>query len=137
MAIPLPLLLAAAAKVAKDERTHRVAKYLFESGKDALKSRSKAKAVPEAPLPPPVVEKPAKGWRAGLSRKVKFRSGASGDLFRFRFTDEHGLTTQRMVGNWQSDGKSLSGFCLNMKRECDFALSGIAQWEEIPVETGE
>ncbi|WP_454599102.1 hypothetical protein [Qipengyuania sp. SM2507] len=135
MAIPLPILLAAAAKVAKDERTHRVAKYLFESGKDALKSRGKTKAEPVATLPPPVVEKPTKGWRAGLNRKVRFRSGATGDLIRFRFTDEHGLTTQRMVGNWRSDGKSLSGFCLNMKRECEFPLSGIAEWEEVPVET--
>ncbi|MCH2486878.1 MAG: hypothetical protein MK010_03925, partial [Erythrobacter sp.] len=43
MAIPPSVLFAAAAKIAKDERAHKAAKYLFDSGKEMLAARQRAK----------------------------------------------------------------------------------------------
>lgn len=142
MPVPLPLILAAAAKVAQDDRTKRMAKSLFDAGSDAVERRLKgARDKPGKPAaarpsaPPAALPKPKKkGWRAALDRKVRFRKGASGNLIRFRYVDEHGLATQRMVGNWTSDGDVLTGFCINMKCEKPFVIGGIADWEEIPLE---
>lgn len=145
MAIPLHILIATAAKVARDERTHKVARTIFVAGSDALARRrgAKSEAKRKAPLQkqvesPPVAKKPGKPvWRTAIERRIVFRKGARGDLIRLRYRDEHGLLTQRMVGNWTSDGTVLTGFCLNMKAECDFATAGIEQWEPIVVETDE
>lgn len=140
MALPLPLIIAAATKLAQDERAQRVAKSLFDAGSDAVQRRlqkRRDKPVNETaaqPKPEDAFGVPKKaGWRAGMDRKIRFRKGASGDLIRFRYTDEHGLVTQRMVGNWTSDGDRLTGFCLNMKSEQSFQLSGIADAEEVRV----
>ena len=138
MALPLPLIIAAATKLAQDERAQRVAKSLFDAGSDAVERRLKKRR--DKPLDEPTaLSKPddvsgapkKAGWRAGLDRKIRFRKGASGDLIRFRYTDDHGLVTQRMVGNWSSDGDRLTGFCLNMKSEQLFKISGIADAEEV------
>lgn len=144
MALPLPLIIAAATKLAQDERAQRVARSLFDAGSDAVQRRlQKRRDKPvnkTAALPKPqdVIGVPKKaGWRAGMDRKIRFRKGASGDLIRFRYTDEHGLVTQRMVGNWSSDGDRLTGFCLNMKSEQSFWISGIADAEEVAVEQAE
>lgn len=130
MPLPMAVLIAAAAKIAQDERTHKAAKALFVAGSDMLeRRRAAAKAAPEAPA------EPAKGpkWRAGIDRRVKFRPGASGDLIRFRYTDEHGLVTDRIVGNWTCDGKNLTGLCLNKKAVCEFAIGAITDWADVPV----
>lgn len=142
MTIPLPVLFAAAAKIAQDERTHKVARKIFVAGSEALARRREAKNKEDRKLPSPPVEmatkatKPGKpSWRTAIERKIALRKGAAGDLIRLRYRDEHGLVTQRMVGNWASDGTVLTGFCLNMKAQCDFATAGIEQWELITVET--
>lgn len=130
MPLPLPVLFAAATRIAQDERTHRAAKALFDAGSNALERRRAAKSTP---VPDDIRAEPQSSWRAGLSRRMRFRKGQSGDLIRFEFTDEDGLKTERMVGNWASDGRELAGYCLNRKRECSFLIKGIGVFEEIEV----
>lgn len=144
MAIPMAILLQVATQIAQDERAKRVAKSLFDVGSDAVERRLKImrekppKESPALPEPEAAGAAPKKaGWRAGLDRKIRFRKGATGDLIRFRYVDEHGLETRRMVGNWTSDGDQLTGFCLNMKSEQSFAISGISDGEEVTVEATE
>lgn len=149
MPIPIKLLLAAAA-LARDEETQKTVKAVWKAGGEmvdkaselsaARARRAKGKA-PEGPTSALALEAaPAKGkvkkrtgWRGGLERRVFFRSGRSGDLIRFDYRDEHGLTSHRMVGNWRCEGGELIGYCLNRKEEVAFDVDGISEWKEVPV----
>lgn len=150
MAIPLHLLVAAA-KIAKDPNTIKTVKSIYEMGSKAVdkhQSRKSAKIRVEPqkqpkrslfgkvkaeppPEPLPVPEKRESRLRAAFAKKIRFRKGASGDLIRFVYTDPDGLKSTRTVGNWSSDGKALSGYCLNRKAERSFLLSGISDCEDL------
>lgn len=139
--MPIPLkFLYIAAELAKDERTQKTAKAAWQLGSDAIQKMSQKRAakaeVPQIEQDPPELKakKKAKpGWRGKLDRKLRFRNGQSGDLIRFTFTDAHGLSSVRMVGNWECRGGELVGYCLNQKQQIGFDVDGISDWEEIPV----
>jgi hypothetical protein len=139
--MPLPLkLLYAAAELAQNERAQKAAAAVWKAGSEALgqvRAASRAPARNPAsgradPAQPPA--KPARGglWPS-LEKRMRFRGGQTGDLIRFRFTDEHGLVTHRMVGNWRCEGGALIGYCLNHKSEQAFPVAFISEWEEIAV----
>lgn len=138
MALPINVLLIAA-QLAKSEQAKKLGRAILDRGSDALTKRLNAKPEPKAPAPNspraiPATESPPKtGWKSSLKQKMKFRAGQTGDLVAFEYRDEHGLITQRMVGNWRSDGRDLTGFCLNRKEECAFAVSGIRNPRNIEV----
>ena len=134
MPLPLPVILAAAASVAKDERTHKAARAIFDAGSSAMERRRLAKA--ESSAEEPVVSKPEAAWKSSLSKRLRLRKGQAGDLLRFEYTDEDGIKTERMIGNWTSDGKTLCGYCLNRKAERTFDIKGVGSIEEIEVSNG-
>jgi len=137
MALPVKTLIAAATMLAKDERAQRVARSLWDKGKDAWDKRQGNQAGPAAPAPgaspdlPPAAQP---GWRPGSDRQLRFAESQTGDLVRFAYTDEHGLTCQRTVANWRCAGGQLTGYCLNRKQEESFAVDRIGAWEEFPVQ---
>ena len=128
MALPVAMLIAAATKIAQDERAQRAAKSLWDKGMDAWGKRKSGQ--------PDVVGADSSGWQAGGDRQARFAHGQTGDLIRFTYTDEHGLICQRTVGNWRSEGGQLTGYCLNRKQEESFAVGQIGEWEEFPVGAG-
>ncbi|KHL24249.1 hypothetical protein PK98_14835 [Croceibacterium mercuriale] len=135
------MLIAAATKIAQDERAQRAAKSLWDNGVEAWGKRQNDRAAPaevpglqsgavtEAPVP-----KQRPGWRAGIERRMGFRDGQSGDLIQFTYTDEHGLICERPVGNWRCEGGQLTGYCLNRKQDKSFAVPQIGEWEVFPVQ---
>ena len=137
--MPLPIkLLIAAAELAQDERTHKAVKAVWKAGSETIASARAEKSArnPKALMPPkkaPAKKSKIAGLKSSIERRMRFRNGQSGDLVRFAFTDEHGLTSDRMVGNWRCEKGELVGYCLNRREEIAFPVSGIANWEEIPV----
>lgn len=140
MALPIKTLIAAATMLAKDERAQRVAKSLWDKGKDAWdKRQSERAATAEGPAAAAQAATQAgsathqSGWQRGGDRQLRFQDGQTGDLIRFAYTDEHGLTCQRTVGNWHTAGGQLIGYCLNRKQGEHFAIDRIGEWEELPM----
>lgn len=142
MALPMKTLIAAATMLAKDERAQRVAKSLWDKGKDAWDKRQGGRVTTaERPAPTTgtatqdVSGSAQSGWRRGDDRQLRFQDGQAGDLIRFGYTDEHGLTCQRTVGNWRIVGGQLNGYCLNRKQDENFAVDRIGEWEELSMQT--
>ena len=145
MAIPLPVLLAAAERLARDERTQKVARgaadAMIRKGGEVWRNRSQKSASEKSPIPetkqleaPSGAEAEKKGWRGAMSKRLRFRAAQTGDLVRFDYEDEHGLSSKRTVGNWSSDGREIEGYCLNRKETCRFALNRISNWREIDID---
>ena len=145
MALPLPVLLAAAERLARDERTQKVARSaadaVLRKGGEVWRNRTQKAPDLEAPnarqtkpLPPSVRAEAGKGLRGAMAKRLRFRAGQAGDLIRFAYVDEHGLSTSRTVGNWTSDGRELRGYCLNRREECCFAVARISDWREIDID---
>lgn len=133
--MPVPLkFLFIAAELAQNEKAQGAAKAVWNAGTSFMAKRKTAEP-PRAPVPPPVSPpaKPRKGFRAAVDRRMKFRNGQEGDLIAFTYTDEHGLATERMVGNWRCEGGELIGYCLHRKEETAFTVQGISDWRDIPV----
>jgi hypothetical protein len=143
MALPVKTLIAAATMLAKDERAQRVARSLWDKGREAWGKRQSDRTAP-ADRPASSTSGTSRetypaaqaGWRPGGDRPMRFGDGQSGDLIRFTYTDEHGLTCQRTVGNWRCEGGQLTGYCLNRKQDESFAVDRIGDWEEFPVQAG-
>lgn len=141
MALPVKTLIAAATMLAKDERAQRVARSLWDKGKDAWDKRQgnqagsadRPSATTAGASPDPIPAAQA-GWSPGGDRQLRFADGQTGDLVRFAYTDEHGLTCQRTVANWRCQGGQLKGYCLNRKQEESFAVDRIGDWKEFPVQ---
>lgn len=138
--MPIPLhLLVAAAKTLSDPNTIKTVKSIYDAGTGLI---DKAQGL-RGPSPPPTApaaklaampvpsSKPQKGLRADLAKRWMLKPGASGDLIRFRYTDDHGLVSVRTVGNWASNGRELSGYCLNLRAEHRFAIARIEAPEAI------
>ena len=138
MALPVKTLIAAATMLAKDERAQRVAKSLWDKGKEAWDKRQSERGA-TADRPAAATGSgtrdgsvPAQsGWRRGGDPQVRFQDGQTGDLIRFTYTDEHGLTCQRTVANWHTAGGQLTGYCLNRKQDENFVIDRIGAWEEL------
>lgn len=118
MALPVTVLIAAATMIAKDERAQRAAKSLWDKGVDAWGKWHSGRVDADAetaPMPP--------NGPASVDRVAGLHEGQAGDLIRFTYTDEHGLSRKRTVGNWRSEGGRLTGYCLDSKQEeaFDFA----------------
>lgn len=143
MALPVKTLIAAATMLAKDERAQRVARSLWDKGKDAWDKRQGGKtatadrpaaATGAAPRDGSVPDQP--GWRRSGDRQLRFQDGQTGDLIRFTYTDEHGLTCQRTVANWHTAGGQLTGYCLSRKQDESLAVDRIGDWEELGLQAG-
>lgn len=131
--MPIPLhLLVAAAKTLSDPNTIKTVKSIYDAGADligkAQSMRGPARSF-EAPAriaaQPKPIAKPAPGMRADVAKRWMLKPRASGDLIRFTYTDDHGLVSVRTVGNWTSNGRELSGYCLNLRAEHKFAIARI------------
>lgn len=133
--MPIPVhLLIAAAKTLSDPNTIKTVKSIYDAGTGLIdKAQGLRNAAPKPPAapPPPVAPAPKKGLRADMAKRWLLKPGASGDLIRFSYTDDHGLTSVRTVGNWASNGRELSGYCLNLRAEHKFAISRIEAPEAI------
>lgn len=135
MPVPLPVLLAAAERVLSDERTQTLGKAMWRKGSELWDKRSETRPPSE---PAPEDDAPAKpsagflGWRKRVGMR-RLRKGQQGDLLKFTYTDEHGLETTRLIGNWSSDGAQLSGYCLNRREICEFEIRRIGDWREVEV----
>jgi len=128
--MPIPLhLLIAAAKTLSDPNTIKTVKSIYDAGADLIDKAQGFRSVQPKPLPPPEPTAPApsakKGLRADMAKRWMLRPGQSGDLIRFTYTDDHGLVSVRTVGNWTSNGRELSGYCLNLRAEHRFAIARI------------
>lgn len=139
--MPIPLhLLVAAAKTLSDPNTIKTVKSIYDAGTGLIDkaqglrgpAAAPTPAVPAKPTPQPVTTaKPQKGLKADLAKRWMLKPGASGDLIRFSYTDDHGLVSVRTVGNWTTNGRELSGYCLNLRAEHKFAISRIEAPEAI------
>lgn len=139
--MPIPLhLLVAAAKTLSDPNTIKTVKSIYDAGTGLIdkaqglrgSAASPPPAVPSKPASAPVASaKPQKGLKADLAKRWMLKPGASGDLVRFTYTDDHGLASVRTVGNWTSNGRELSGYCLNLRAEHKFAIARIDAPEAI------
>ncbi|MBH9536912.1 hypothetical protein [Novosphingopyxis sp. YJ-S2-01] len=128
MALPVKALLIAA-KIAQDERAQKAAATLFSAGSAAFRKRVTKKETVD-----PLVIAPDSLMKSGtIPRKRKFRGGQTGDLIRVRYEDEDGLVAIRTIGNWTSDGRTMSGYCLNRKGPCELAVARIEAWEDVPL----
>lgn len=134
MPIPLPLLVAAA-KALSDPNTIKTVKSIYDAGADLIDKAQGFRSAQPKPLPPPEPPPPApapkKGLRADMAKRWMLKPGAAGDLIRFTYTDDHGLVSVRTVGNWTSNGRELSGYCLNLRAEHKFAIARIDAPETI------
>lgn len=135
MPVPLPVLLAAAERVVSDERTQAVGKAVWKKGVELWSNRSASEA---AYTPLPEADEPKKSGKIAGALKQRFakrrlRKGQEGNLLKFSYTDEHGITSNRLVGNWSSDGNEISGYCLNRREICAFAIDRVDDWQEIEV----
>lgn len=132
MAIPVHLLIAAA-KALSDPNTIKTVKSIYDAGTGLVdKAQSLRRAPPPAATPPksppaPIAAaaKPKTGLRADMAKRWMLKPGATGDLIRFTYCDDHGLICVRTVGNWTSNGRELSGYCLNLRSEHKFAIARI------------
>lgn len=128
--MPIPVhLLIAAAKTLSDPNTIKTVKSIYDAGTGLIDKaqalRSAAPKLPPASAPPPVARAAKKGLRADMAKRWLLKPGASGDLIRFTYADDHGLASVRTVGNWASDGRELSGYCLNLRAELNFSIARI------------
>lgn len=139
--MPIPLhLLVAAAKTLSDPNTIKTVKSIYDAGTGLIDkaqglrgpSAQPPKAVEARPSAAPIAPaKSQKGLKADLAKRWMLKPGACGDLIRFRYTDDHGLVSVRTVGNWTSNGREISGYCLNLRAEHKFAISRIEAPEAI------
>lgn len=134
--MPIPLhLLIAAAKTLSDPNTIKTVKSIYDAGTGLIDKaqglRSAAPRLSSAPKPLPVAPAPKQGLRADMAKRWLLKPGASGDLIRFTYTDDHGLVSVCTVGNWASNGRELSGYCLNLRAEHKFAVGRIDAPEPI------
>lgn len=134
--MPIPVhLLVAAAKALSDPNTIKTVKTIYDAGTGMIdKAQGLRRNVPSAAQPSPVVSappKPKRGLRADMGKRWMLKPGASGDLIRFTYTDDHGLVSVRTVGNWTSNGRELSGYCLNLRDAHSFAIARIDAPETI------
>lgn len=127
MAIPVHLLVAAA-KMLSDPNTVKTVKSIYEAGTGMVdKAQGLRRAPPPASPTAPIaaVGKPKSGMRANMAKRWMLKPGTAGDLIRFTYTDENGLICVRTVGNWTSNGRELTGYCLNLRCEHKFAIARI------------
>jgi hypothetical protein len=123
--MPIPLhLLVAAAKTLSDPNTIKTVKSIYDAGTGLIDKAQGLRSAPQKPLSPPAPA-PKKGLRADMAKRWMLKPGATGDLIRFTYTDDHGLVSVRTVGNWTSNGRELSGYCLNLRAEHKFAIARI------------
>ena len=135
MAIPVHLLIKAA-KLASDPNTIKTVKSIYDAGTGMIDKahglrRPPSPAAPHETPPPAAIGKPKTGIRADMAKRWMLKPGTAGDLIRFTYTDENGLTSVRTVGNWTSNALQLSGYCLNLRTEHAFAIARIASPEVI------
>ena len=129
--MPIPLhLLIAAAKTLSDPNTIKGVKSIYDAGADLIDKAQGLRSAPPKPLSPPApppapAPAPKKGLRADMAKRWMLKPGAAGDLIRFTYTDDHGLVSVRTVGNWASNGRELSGYCLNLRAEHKFVIARI------------
>lgn len=128
--MPIPLhLLVAAAKTLSDPNTIKTVKSIYDAGTGLIDKAQGLRSSSPRPLPaptaPPAAPAPKKGLRADMAKRWMLKPGAAGDLIRFTYTDDHGLVSVRTVGNWTSNGRELSGYCLNLRAEHKFAIARI------------
>ncbi|WP_156317906.1 hypothetical protein [Blastomonas sp. AAP25] len=105
MAVPVHLLVAAA-KMLNDPNTIKTVKSIYEAGTAMVdKAQGLRRAPPPVALPPsapttPIAAtgRPKTGMRADMAKRWMLKPGASGDLIRFTYADEHGLVCVRTVG---------------------------------------
>ena len=133
MAIPVHLLIAAA-KALSDPNMIKTVKSIYDAGTglmdkaQAMRGPAAPKPLPppKSPAPPPAIAvAPKTGMRADMAKRWMLKPGAAGDLIRFTYTDENGLICVRTVGNWTSNGRDLTGYCLNLRTEHKFAIARI------------
>lgn len=137
MAIPVNLLVAAA-KVLSDPNTIKTVKSIYDAGSKlidkggaaatAYRGQSAKRPAPEAAKVP---QPGSGGWMGTISTRIALRPGAKGDLVRFTYVDDHGLSSVRTVGNWSSNGLQLTGYCLNLRADHSFAISRISAMQPI------
>lgn len=127
--MPIPLhLLVAAAKTLSDPNTIKTVKSIYDAGTGLIDKAQGLRSATPKPLPAPTPPAPTatkKGLRADMAKRWMLKPGAGGDLIRFTYTDDHGLVSVRTVGNWTSNGRELSGYCLNLRGEHKFAIARI------------
>lgn len=131
MALP-PLLIPIAVKAVKlaaDPRTIKVAKAAYKSGSEIIEKRRAAAAAATSPEPKP--EKSETKVGRALTRRKMFRKGATGQHIRFEITDRDGIQMTREVKGWHSNGKLLTGHCINRKATREFPISRIIRFEEL------
>lgn len=119
-------MLIAAAKTLSDPNTIKTVKSIYDAGADLIDKAQGLRSAPPKPLSPPApAPAPKNGLRADMAKRWMLKPGAAGDLIRFTYTDDHGLVSVRTVGNWTSNGRELSGYCLNLRAEHKFAIARI------------
>lgn len=128
MPIPVPFLVAAA-KMLSDPNTIKTVKSIYDAGTgmidkaQSLRGPAAPEALPPSPNMPPA--KPKTGLRSDMAKRWMLKPGTAGDLIRFTYTDDNGLVCVRTVGNWTSNGRDLTGYCLNLRCEHKFAIARI------------
>lgn len=73
--------------------------------------------------------------RVGLARYLDMgrwrRTGQRGPLASFKYCDKNGVVTERMVRNWKTTGRLLSGYCVHRRAIRTFRTDRVIEWAEL------